>query len=367
MISLAISNLQRRKVRSAICILAVALGITLLLVLVGLCSGVISESSRRVVRIGADIIVQPAGSSYFLGLRSGNLPVAYAGKIEEIDGVAGVSPLMTWTTTINNVIHVIYGIDLESFDRIGAGLSLKKGRYWTNDNEVMVDERLAKATGYKVGDEVTFLARPFTICGIYRAGIGSRVSMPLPALQDLLKQKDKASLFFIKCASRDENVVSTVAEEIAGRYPGLRPTEVAAYAEALQGNIDYLDEFIGTIISAALIISFLVILLALYTTILERTREIGILRAIGATRSYIMRSIVLESVILCAMGVLVGYLLSFLSTRWILFAHPLLTIETSTGWIVIAGGLGILGGVLGALYPALRASFLDPIEALRYE
>ena len=83
MISLAVSNLKRRKVRSAICILAVALGITLLLVLVGLCNGVISESSRRVTRIGADIIVQPTGSSYFLGLRSGNLPVAYGEKLED--------------------------------------------------------------------------------------------------------------------------------------------------------------------------------------------------------------------------------------------------------------------------------------------
>ncbi len=367
MISLAFSNIKRRKIRSAICVLAVALGITLLLVLVGLCSGVISESSRRIINIGADIIVQPTGSSYFLGLRSGNLPLAYSDKLKEVDGVGEVSPVMTWTTTINNVIHVIYGIDLESFEKVGAGLTLKDGSYWKSNGEVMVDERLANAGGYKVGDQVTFLARPFKICGIYRAGIGSRVSMPLTALQDLLKQKGKTSLFFIKCTSSDSDTVSAVAGEIREKFPGLRPSEVATYAQTLQENIDYLDEFIGAIISAALIISFLVILLALYTTILERTREIGILRAIGATRSYILRSIVLESVILCTMGVLVGYGLSFISSKWILLSHPLLTIETSARWIAIAGVLGLIGGILGALYPAIRASHLDPIEALRYE
>ena len=367
MISLAVSNLKRRKVRSAICILAVALGITLLLVLVGLCNGIVSESSRRVTRIGADIIVQPTGSSYFLGLKSGNLPIAYGDKLKEIEGVAEVSPLMTWTTTINNVIHVIYGIDIESFTDVGDGLSLTEGRYWATDGEILVDERLAKADGYRVGDTITLLARPFTICGIYRAGVGSRVSMPLATLQKLLKQEGKASLFFVKCTSPDAKTVSAAARTIGKKYPGLRPAEVSTYAQTLQENIDYLDEFIGAIISAALVISFLVVLLALYTTILERTREIGILRAIGATRSFVLRSIVLESVILCAMGVIVGYALTYASTSWILLTHPLLTIETSARWIVIAGILGLAGGALGALYPALRASRLDPVEALRHE
>ena len=105
----------------------------------------------------------------------------------------------------------------------------------------------------------------------------------------------------------------------------------------------------------------------MYTAIIERTREIGILKAIGATRHYIIRNIVIEALIISTIGVFVGYLTAYIARHIIIKIFPLLTVEITLRWMLIAGALGIIGGVLGSLYPAFRAAKQDPIDALKYE
>ena len=116
-----------------------------------------------------------------------------------------------------------------------------------------------------------------------------------------------------------------------------------------------------------MVLSFLVILLAMYTSIIERTREIGILKALGASKTYIMRTIIGESVLLCSIGAAAGVGLAYL-VRWaMLTRYQTLSIEFTTEWLIYAVLLGLAGGTLGAFYPALRAARQDAVRALRHE
>jgi putative ABC transport system permease protein len=120
-----------------------------------------------------------------------------------------------------------------------------------------------------------------------------------------------------------------------------------------------------TVIS--IVISFLVILLAMYTAIIERTKEIGILKSLGATKAYIVKLIMQESLVLCVLGVFVGFGLSFLVKYLMHVYMPMTTVELRASWMLYAALLGFVGGTLGSLYPAFRAARQDPIKALMYE
>jgi putative ABC transport system permease protein len=117
----------------------------------------------------------------------------------------------------------------------------------------------------------------------------------------------------------------------------------------------------------ALVISFLVILLATYTSVLERTREIGILKALGATHAFILREVMTESLVIASSGVILGYGLSFLAKAAVELKYPLLTVDITWTRIFLAAGLGVVGGILGAMYPGMLAVRKDAVVALSYE
>ena len=139
--TLALANVLQKKVRSAICILAVGIGVALLLVVVGLTRGSIQEVAQRIQNVGGDLIVQPAGATQFLALKSGVLPEQYAERLRAIPGVAAVSPVVAGTTTFRNGFYVVYGIDPERFSSIGGGLRIVDGRAMRGPGEVVVDSR----------------------------------------------------------------------------------------------------------------------------------------------------------------------------------------------------------------------------------
>ena len=117
----------------------------------------------------------------------------------------------------------------------------------------------------------------------------------------------------------------------------------------------------------AVVISFLVVLLAMYTTIIERTREIGILRAIGASQARVVQLVISESLLICLAGVVVGVVLALVLSWYLPGIFPTLVVQLSREWALIAAALGLTGGLLGSLYPALRAARMDPIQALNFE
>lgn len=367
MTSLIWANVRHRKTRSLLCVMAVGIGIALLLVLSGLCRGMIAESAQRMRNTGASIIVQPRGASGLLAFKGSSLPVRYGPELAQIPGVTAACPVLTWTTTIEKVIYVIYGVDLKGYEAVGGLLQLVEGRQWSDPHEILLDTRLAGANGYKVGDKIPLLGARFTVAGIFKSGVGARVYVPIETLQTSLHLEGMCSLFFLKTDTTEERAVSGIARDIERRFPALRANALDRYEDVMVNEVTGLNEFFGVITSTALVISFLVILLTMYTTIIERTREIGILRSLGATRASIIRMVIKESVLLCALGVVAGSAFTLLARFWIAASHPLLTMEITAAGFLRAAALGVAGGILGALYPGFRAARIDPVEALTYE
>ncbi|MCX6354778.1 MAG: ABC transporter permease [Candidatus Aureabacteria bacterium] len=367
MMTLVWANLRHRKTRSLLCIIAVGIGIALLLVLTGLCRGMIGESAQRLRNTGANIIVQPRGASELIAFRGSSLPVRYVPELERIPGVSAACPVLTWTTTIEKVIYVIYGVDLKSYESVGGKLQIVSGRTWSREGEILIDTRLADANQYHVGDQIPLLGSNYTVAGIFKSGVGARVYIPIQTLQSSLHLEGMCSLFFVKIRGAGAGDAKTTAKEIETRLPALRALVLDQYEEMMLNEITGLHEFFGAITTTALVISFLVILLTMYTTIIERTREIGILRSLGATRGSVLRMVVAESVLLCSLGVAAGIAFTLLTRLWLAHAHPLLTMTMAPMGFLRAALLGVGGGVLGALYPGFRAARVDPVEALIYE
>jgi putative ABC transport system permease protein len=132
-------------------------------------------------------------------------------------------------------------------------------------------------------------------------------------------------------------------------------------------KIPGLDAFIRSVVFIAVCIGVLVIFLSMYTTITERTREIGILRSLGASKSFVIWLILEESLVLCLLGVGVGIIGSQVISSVIHAVFPTLPIEITGDWTLRAAAFAILSGVIGSFYPSLKASAQDPIEALAYE
>jgi putative ABC transport system permease protein len=363
--TLAVANVLQKKVRSLIVVLAVGIGIALLLVLVGITRGSIQEVARRIQNVGADVIVQQAGGTSFLALKSGILPEQYGERLRAVPGVAAVSPVVTWTTTFRNQFYVVYGIDPRQFSSIGGGLRMLAGRELRGAGEVVVDSRLAAAAGVSVGDRIELLGAAFEVVGVAKEGVGARIFLAMDELQRMLHQEDRVSLFFVRCAS--PAVVKTTVAAIEAAIPGVRGQLLEGFADEMARSMSGLDQFIGAITATTLVVSLLVVSLAMYMTILERTRDIGILKSLGASRLLIMRDVVLESMILTGLGVLAGYALTLAAVTAIRAAYPLLDVDIGPLWAARAAALGTAGGLLGALYQAWFAARQEPVRALSWE
>jgi putative ABC transport system permease protein len=127
-----------------------------------------------------------------------------------------------------------------------------------------------------------------------------------------------------------------------------------------------LDIFIDVVVGVAAVISMLVILLAMYTTVTERTRQIGVLKSLGMSNAGVAWVIEQEALAVSVLGVLLGVVLT-LAARFVVMRTTSLTVDIEPRWMLLSLAIGLLGGTLGALYPALRAARQDPVEALSYE
>jgi putative ABC transport system permease protein len=361
-----LANLKQRKTRSAVSIFGIAIEVMLVLVMVGLVKGTLNDVAARMENVGADILFQPPGSSVIMSLNSVLMKQDYGKMIRAIDGVSSVSPVLTWTTQdIGNRIQVMYGIDKNEFTNVGGKLEIIEGNHLEKPYDLVVDKRVATSYTIKVGQKIHFMNNDFTVSGICKPGIGVRLYVSLETLQNITEQQGKVSFFFIKCASKDK--VQPVISNLKDMFKDFKIQNLEGYAEVLSSSAAGVKQFITAVTVLSIVISFLVVLLAMYTAIIERTREIGILKALGATKTYIVTLIMEESLILCVVGVLVGYGLSFLVRYLMAVYMPMTVVEIRTSWMIYAAILGILGGTLGSLYPAFRAARQDPIKALMYE
>ena len=369
MANLATANVMHRKTRTAVSILAVAMEVAMVMLLVGMANGTLNEIADRLQKVGADVLYQPPDASLILGATTAVMPTKYADLMkEQVPAVEEVTPVLNWLVSrIGDESRAVnlWAIDYSSFAAISGGFDMVEGHPLTGPDELVMDTVLARATGMKIGDRIPMMNRDFKLVGISRAGAGGRLYARIQDVQEAIGTPGKASFFLIK--GRRGQQAEDLARALEEKFKGHKITPVAQVSKAMQDNAVGLKQFKQALTGMAVVISFLVVLLAMYTTIIERTREIGILRAIGASQSTVVRLVVAESFLICVAGVVVGMLLA-VAGRWLLpLVFPTLSVTLTREWTGIAAALGLTGGLLGSLYPAVKAARLDPIHALNFE
>ncbi len=366
------SNLVHRPLRTVISVFAIAIEVTLILLIVGLCLSMLNDNADRQKGIVFDVMVSPPGSSFFTGITGAPVSIRVADKLRTIPHVTAVAPIVMHFTTTKNP-EVIDGIDLDpnspnDFNKMGRPFQYLSGGPFQGPNDMIVDDLFAQDHHAKVGDQFEVLNQQFRICGIVEHGKGARRYIPIATLSDLLGSEGKASMFYVKTdAPENADAVVSAVKQIPGMDQYVARS-LAEYASLMTvNNIPFLATFFDIVIGIALIIGFIVIFQSMYTAVMERTREIGILKSLGATKWYILNVILRESFVLAVGGVLLGLALTGLGALAINHKYPLHKMVWDNHWVIRAAILAIIGALLGGLYPALRAAQKDPIEALAYE
>jgi putative ABC transport system permease protein len=360
------ANIRQRPVRTLVSVAGIALGVCLVMLFTGLATGMSNDLQRRNSNLRAEIIFTRPGSMQ-LTVSTPSLSTQYVEKLKAIDGVVEAIPVATYIFTDPNRpfgLERIDGVDWEPISKLN-GLKLVVGKPPQAIDEVVIDEVKAKNGNYTEGSVIKlFGKRQYRVTGIYTPESGARSKTTLAAMQDALEAPNKCTYILVKI--RDPKDELLMARRIDAALPGNKVQFTRDVFKSVETTIPALGVFLRTLVGLAAIISILVVMLAMYTTITERTKEIGILKALGASRTYIIGIIEKEALLISVIGLLIGFAVSFGAGVLINRTFGLL-FEYSWKWALTAIVIGMFGGALGALYPAIRASRLDPVHALSYD
>ena len=369
---LIFANLLHRPMRSIISVLAVAIEVIMILSIVGIFMGMLNDQKQRTNGIGADLMLLPSNASMFNGLGSPSMPIRDQEVLLKLPHVSVVSPAIQKISTSGSV-EILYGIDYESFNALKPFVFLSGGEFH-GPYDAIIDDVYAgsknPATGkpYIVGDTVKILNHPFRVSGIVEQGKGGRKLIPLDTMGQLVDAEGKASLFYIKCDSPAND--DQVMEEIHSTrgFENNTLTTVDSWLDQMTpSKIPGFNLALEVITGIAVVIGFLVIFQSMYTAVLERTREIGILKSMGASKTAIVSVVLRECAVLAALGVLAGisgtYAVRFVMSHF----FPTMAFEISRLWLGLGATIAFVGSICGAIYPAWMAARKDAIDALAYE
>jgi putative ABC transport system permease protein len=360
-----VANILHRPLRTLVSILAVSVEVALVIIIVGLTSGMLQETAKRIEGVGADIMLQPPSASIFLAFNGAPMPIRIGDRLRQVRYVQSVAPVLLQFNSSGG-IDIVYGIEPESFRVVSGGFVFLQGHDMDGPDEVLVDDWEARSKNIKVGETFRMLEHDFHVAGIVDHGKGARIFVPLATLQELSGARDKASIFFLKCTRPDHT--AAVMDQMRTILPGYEIRPLKDFLSLMTSTtLPGLDTFVRSMIALAVAIGFLVIFLSMYSSVVERTRDIGVLKSLGASKVYIIQALLSEIAAICSGGILFGIGLSYLARALFLSAFPTLSILITADWVIRAALIAAGGGLLGALYPAWLASRKDVVEALAYE
>lgn len=358
--NLVLSNLLFRKTRTLASVGGIALGVVLVVLTVGMSHGFLNEQGRRNSAVSAEIWLRPPGG-FRLSLSSTlSIPVGLADQIRSIEGVTAAVPVGNY---IRGTKGLVNGIDYASFTRVSE-IEVIDGRPLNTGDEAIVDRILERNRKLKVGDQIQVFERPFRVVGIYEPESLGRIKVPLATMQQATNTPGLCSMILIKLDNPSK--LEAVADILKTRFPDYTLDFTRDLPVLYAQGTPALRSFLNVVVILAVVISTLIILLAMYTTVTERTRQIGILKSLGASRGWIAFEIEKEALLISGIGVLAGFAMA-LGGKLLIERLVSLNVDLEVSWVLYAVVIGILSGALGALYPALRAAAQDPVRALSYE
>jgi putative ABC transport system permease protein len=357
---LVFENLKHRPVRTLLSVFAIGVEVTLILTLVGVSHGVLDDMKARSRGTGADIIIRPPDSS---GI---TLSLTMPEKIVNLVRAKPHVKIATGTfVKYIGSFDSITGIHLDEFNAMSGGLKILEGRMFQGPDDVVVDEVFAKQHHVQPGR--TFdLGNEWHVTGIVEQGKLSRAFADITSLQRQFGGIGLVSAVYVKLDNPANT--DTVKKAFEQELPTYKVDSIEEFVSLFSTNsVPYIEAFTKVVIGIAVLIGFLVVCLSMYTAVLERTREIGILKALGASPGYIVGILLRETIVLALAGTVVGILMTY-GTRSLLAAFAAsFPQEIVPDWYPIVTGIALAGSIVGALYPGLRAARQDAIEALAYD
>src|SRR3954468_4885514 len=261
---MVVANLVHRPTRSLITTSAVALEVTMILMVVAVFYGYLTGSRESQLGVGADLMVMPPGSSAFAGMSGAPISVKVGDVLRKMPHVTVAAPVI-WAFS-QKPLEIVYGIDLATYDALPPKFAYLSGGPFQAPNDIIVDDFFAGMNHKKVGDTIEVLNHPFRICGIVPHGKGGRKFMSLETMQDLNNTPGKTSVFYGKVD--DPSNVDAVTQSIKER-PGMEQYSVRSMQEYLSmmtpDNLPGFNVAIEIVIGIAVIVGFLVIFQAMYT------------------------------------------------------------------------------------------------------
>ena len=354
----------------------------MILTLVGVSYGTLDASARRARGIGADVFVRPPGSSA--------ISLSSAPLTDKIIPILGAKPgvVLATGTMVQSIggFSTIQGVDFPTMDKMAStwrgtgtpqrqGFKFLAGGPFTGPDDLIVDEFYAREKKLHPGDHLKLINHDWRVAGIFESGKLAALMAPIDTLQALTGNEGKISAVYLKLADpkQADAFVKQLRLDLNNGNPdpetGYRIYTVEEFTSQLSvSNVSMLKDFIYVVIGIASIVGFIVVFMAMYTAVLERTREIGILKAVGAGPGYILNILFRETLMLALLGTVAGIVMTY-GTQWLmLHAVPAsLVQETVYKWWLIAAAIAIIGALIGTVVPAMRAVKQDATEALSYE
>lgn len=359
--NLITANIRQRPVRTIVSVVGIALGVCLIMLFTGLATGMSNDLQRRNSNLRAEILFSKPGGLQ-LTTASMNLSSKYADELKKVDGVADAIPVGVYIFQDNKGFGLerVEGVEWDSFATMN-GLKVLTGNAPQALDEIVVDEVKAQARELRVGSPMKLFGKnDYRVTGIYSPEAGARTKMSLAALQDVL-QTDKCTYILVKI--NDGADVDQVAARINQALPGNKINLTRELVIDATERIPGLNTFLRVLVALSAFVSIIFVLLSMYTTITERRKEIGILKSLGASTTFIISAIEGEAFFIGVLGVVVGFALS-LAASFLIGREFHLAFEFSLGWALTAAAIAIGGSLFGALYPAWRASGIDPVEVM---
>lgn len=365
--SIALRNLFQDKTRLALSVLGIALAVMLILVLSGFLNGVYKQAASYLNNTPGSVVVVQDGVSNFYATTS-ILPPGTLEAARKTEGVAGIIPV-----TSQIVIFELHGrkqaAQVVGYDpALGGGpWSLAEGRGIQADDEVVVDRVMAEAHNIKIGDKLTLLGREFTVVGESKETAmwaASVLFIRKSALESLLTAPGATSMLLI--THTDAVTPETLRDKLRASAPGtnvLLKGEVIANDRQLFARV-YNGPLL-LMVAIAFLVGALVVGLVIYTATVERQREYGTLKAIGARNGLLYKVVTAQALTASVSGSLAGVALSFAMGQLIMALRPQFLVAIEPGAIAWALGAGLLMALLGALFPARTIARLAPADVFR--
>ncbi|MGB6157327.1 MAG: FtsX-like permease family protein [Acidobacteriaceae bacterium] len=363
---LVVGNILYRPVRSAISVLAVAIEVIMILSIVAIMIGQVQGAANQTGGVGADIIVRPPNASFLSAVGGAPVPAKVAQVLARLPHVAVAAPVIA-NFNMGNALQTVWGIDYASYNALRP-FAFVAGSPFQGPDDVLVDDLYARSNHSEVGGTLRLLNHDFRVCGIVEHGKGGRIFVPIGTLGTLLGTPDNASLFYIRSDSpANQDLIDQEIRSVAGLQQYQVQTMQEYMSMMTPEHFPGFNIALRVVIGIAVIVGFLVIFQSMYTAVMERTREIGILKSLGASKFYIVNLFLREATLVAIAGILVGILFTEGLRFGMAAKFPTLPFLVTTHWRIYGAVIALIGSILGALYPAWKAARKDPIDALAYE